>query len=59
MEPTNGKIVLQRQTTYADASWARTWCEIHHFRLPWQQVEVKHCLESLPSSRPHWLSHFT
>ena len=27
-----GEIVLQWQTAHADASWARTWCESHHFQ---------------------------
>jgi len=43
----------------ADASWARTWWESHHFQWypdkGWK-FKVEHCYESLQSSRPHWLS---
>jgi len=37
-----GKIVL---TVHADVSWARTWCESHHFQLPWQTVEVEYIVK--------------
>jgi len=43
VEPTNGEVVLQRQTAHADVSWVRTWCKINHFQLPWQRMEVEHC----------------
>jgi len=56
VEPTNGKIVLQRQTAHADASCAWTWWKSHYFQLFRQRVEVEHHYESLQSSRPHWLS---
>jgi len=48
--PTNGKIVLQRQTAHVEASWARTRWESHYFQLPWQGVKVEHCQESLQLS---------